>query len=161
MRLFIGILLMVWFLGNLLGAFAQDTTSRSGFAVVTLVSGNIAGLIATETLTNRTSSGVEQAIIAPSPLITTASILVPVGPVEENTTAIAIANPSLGSGGINLVLTDALGNVVLNVIVQLGSRGQISKYLNEFFATQPAGFTSPLLLTVSSEIPVAIVALDF
>jgi hypothetical protein len=160
-RLFIRLLLIVWSSGNLLGAFAQDTTSRSGFAVVTPLSGNVAGLIASETLKNQTSSGVEHAIIAPSALITSASILVPVGPVAENTTAIAIANPSLGSGGVNLVLTDKLGSVVLNVTVHLGPRGQFSKFLNEFFPTPPAAFTTPLLLTVSSEIPVAIVALNF
>jgi hypothetical protein len=161
MRLFTGVLLMVWSSGNLLGAFAQNTTARSGFAVVTLVSGNVAGLIASETLKNQTSSGVEQSILAPSALITGASMLVPVGPPAENTTAIAIANPSVGSGGINLVLTDALGSVVLNVTVNLGPHAQFSKYLNEFFATQPAEFKTPLLLTVSSEIPVAIVALNF
>src|SRR5262249_14602468 len=36
-----------------------------------------------------------------------------------------------------------------------------SKFLNELFTIQPAGLSSPLLLTVSSEIPVAISALDF
>jgi hypothetical protein len=150
----------VWLSGNLLGAFAQDTTSV-GFAVVTPVSGNVAGLIASETLNNQTNSGVEHAIIAPSALITSASILVPVGPIGENTTAIAIANPSFGSGAVNMVLTDTLGSVVLNVTVQLGPRGQFSKYLNELFPAQPAAFATPLLLTVSSEIPVAIVTLNF
>src|SRR5262245_24069846 len=102
---------MVWCSGNLLGAFAQGTTTRSGFAIVTLVSGNAAGLIASETLKNQTSSGIDQAVVAPSPLITGASILVPIGPVDQNTTAIAIANPSAGSGGVNLVLTNSVGNV--------------------------------------------------
>ena len=97
----------------------------------------------------------------PSPLITTASIPVPVGVVGENTTAIAIANPSAGSGGVNLVLTDNVGNVVLNVVVQLGPRRQFAKFLNELFGTQSVAFNTPLLLTVSSEIPVSIVALNF
>jgi hypothetical protein len=160
-RLFVGFLLMVWSSGDLLGAFAQSTTSRSGFAVVTLVSGNIAGLTASETIKKQTSSGVEQAILAPTVLITGASMLVPLGPLAQSTTAIAIANPSLGSGGVNLVLTDAGGGVVLNVTVNLGPRGQFSKFLNEFSATQPAGFTTPLLLTISAEIPVGVVALNF
>jgi hypothetical protein len=160
-RLFIRVFLAVFFSGNLLGAFAQATTTRSGFAVVTLVSGNPAGLIATETLRNRSSSGVEQSAVAASPLITSASILVPVGPVAENTTAIAIANPSMGSGGVNLVLTDVAGNIVLNATITLGPRGQFSRYLNELFATPPPQFATPLLLTVSSEIPVAILPLNF
>ena len=160
-RSFVSIVLIVWFSGGLLGGFAQNTTPRSGFAIVTLLSGNIAGLVGTETLRNRTSSGIEQAAMPPSPLITTASIPVPVGVVGENTTAIAIANPSAGSGGVNLVLTDNVGNVVLNVVVQLGPRRQFAKFLNELFGTQSLAFNTPLLLTVSSEIPVSIVALNF
>ena len=161
MRLLIRVVFMVWFSGNLLGAFAQDTTTRTGFAVVTLVSGNVAGLIANETLRNSTDSGIEQAVVAPSPLITSASMLVPLGPVGENTTAIALANPSLGSGQVNLILTDAIGRVVLNATVQLGPHGQLSRYLNEFFATPPAASSAPLLLTLTAEIPVAILALNF
>jgi hypothetical protein len=137
-RLLVSAVLAVWCSGNLLGAYAQGpTTTRTGFAVVTVVSGNMAGLIATETLTSRTDSGVEQAIVAPSALLTSASILVTVGPVAENTTAIAIANPSTGPGGVNLILTNAAGGVVLNAVVHLGPRGQLSKYLNEFFVPQP------------------------
>ena len=161
MRSFISAIVIVSLSVTLLAGFVQDTTPRSGFALVTLVSGNIAGLVGTETLRNRTGSGIEQAIMPPSPVITTASLLVPVGAVGENTTAIAIANPSSGSGSVNLVLTDRIGAVVLNVILQLGPHGQFAKYLNEFFAAQPAAFSTPLLLTVSSEIPVSIVAINF
>jgi len=159
-RRFIRVLFLVCFSGDFLGVFALDTTTRTGFAVVTVVSGNLAGLIATETLANQTDP-FEQTVVAPSPLLTTASMLVRVGPPGEDTTAIAIANPSVSSGGVNLILTDTLGRVVLNTIVNLGPQGQISKFLNEFFATQPAGFTTPLLLTVVSEIPVALLALNF
>jgi hypothetical protein len=159
-RVFIRVLLLLCASGNVLGAFAQETT-RSGFAVVTLVSGNIAGLIATETLRNTTSSGVEEAIVAPAVLVTTASMLVPVGLVEENTTGIAITNPSVGTGGVKLLLTDQGGNVVMNTTIQLGPRGHFSRFLDEFFVNQPVGFLTPLLLTVSSEIPVAILALNF
>src|SRR5438093_11903823 len=161
MRSFIGFFLIVWSSGTLLAGFAENTTPSSGFALVTLVSGNVAGLVGTETLRNRTTSGVEQAVMPPSPLVTTASIIVPVGAVGENTTAIAIANPSIAPGGVNLILTDNIGTVVLNVVVQLGPRGQLAKYLNEFFATQAVAFSTPLLLTVSSEIPVSIVAFNF
>src|SRR5689334_10054415 len=124
------VLLLIWLSGNLLGAFAQDTT-RTGFAIVTVVGGNVGGLIGTETLTNLTDTGIDQTVISPSPLVTSASFLVPVGPVTENTTAIAVANPSVGAGGVNLILTDALGGVVLDTVVQLGPRGQFSKFLND------------------------------
>ena len=143
MRSLISVILIVWCSGTLLAGFAPNTTPRSGFALVTLVSGNIAGLVGTETVRKRTSSGSEQAVIPPSPLITTASMLVPVGSVGENTTAIAIANPSTGSGGVNLILTDKIGTVVMNVVVHLGPSGHFSKYLNEFFAT-PVAFSTPL-----------------
>ena len=161
MRLFTIVLLIVLPSGILLGAFVQGTAFRTGFAVVTLVSGNVAGLIATETLKSQTASGTQTAVVGPSALVPSASILVPVGPVGQNTTAIAVANPSTGSGGINLVLTDSAGTVVLNTTVRLGPHQQFSKFLNEFFPTQPVTFTAPLLLTVSSEIPVATVAINF
>jgi hypothetical protein len=161
-RLLVHSCLMLCLSGHLLGTFAQTASNiRSGYAVVTLVSGNGAGLIATETLRSRTESGFQQAIVAPSVLVTTASVLVPVGPVAENSTAIAVANPSMGSGGVNLVLTNRAGSVVMNTTVQLGPREQFSKYLNEFLAVQPVGFSGPTLLTISSEIPVAILALNF
>jgi hypothetical protein len=160
-RLVIRVLVMLWVSGNFLGVFAQDTTPTSGFAIVTLVSGNIAGLIATASLKSTTSSGVEHTTVAPSVLITTASMLVPIGPTAENATGIAITNPSAGSGGVNLILTDRLGRVVLNTTIALGPRGHFSKFLNELFAVQPTEFSTPLLLTISSEIPVAILALNF
>jgi hypothetical protein len=160
-RLGIGIVLFICASGNSLVAFAQDTTIRSGFAVVTLISGNVAGLIATESLMNSTSSGIQETIVPPSPLVPTASMLVPVGPIAENTTAIAIANPSAGSGGINFILTDSVGAIVLNTSIRLGPFGHFSKYLNEFFRNPPGPFSTPLLLTVSSEIPIAMLALNF
>jgi len=140
-------------------SFAQDST-RTGFAIVTVLSGNIAGLVATENLIN-TNGGTEQTVVAPSILITQASILVTLGPISENTTAIAIANPSLGTGGVNLVLNDATGGVVGNTTMVIGPRGQISRYLNEIFTLQSAPQATPLLLTISSELPVAVLALNF
>jgi hypothetical protein len=160
-RSFIRLLLVLGCSGNLLGVFAQDTTTRSGFAVVTLVAGNIAGLIGTETIRNQTGSGTEQAIASPAPLVTGASILVPVDPVAQNTTSVALANPSLGAGSVNLVLTDARGATVSNVVVTLQPRTQVSRFLSEFFGAQLAGSNNPLLLTISSEIPIGIGAFNF
>ena len=97
MRLAIRVLLAVVCSGSLLAAFAQDTIFRTGFGVVTLVSGNVSSLIATETLRNESVATASQAIVAPSVLVTNVSLLVPVGPTIENTTAIAVANPSMGS----------------------------------------------------------------
>jgi hypothetical protein len=159
-RAFIRVLLMVWCLGLFPVVFAQDTT-RSGSAIVTLLSGNFSGLIATETLTNQTTSGVDQAVVAPSALITNASMIVSVGPPNGNNTAIAIANPSLGTGQVNLVLTDPSGITVLNTIVRLGPRAQLARYISQLFPAETAGFSTPLLLTVSSDIPVALQGFTF
>ncbi len=161
MRFAIRIVFALCLAANLPAAFAQQSAVRSSFAVATLVSGNIAGLVATENLISTTSSGVEHAIVAPSALVTTASMLVPVAPLGGNTTAIAIANPSSGSGDLNLILTDNTGAVVLNTTIQLGPFGQFSKFLDELFSTRPAVSSTPLLLTVSSEIPVSILSLNF
>src|SRR5690349_19020392 len=70
--------LLIMCLACLPDAFAQDTT-RTGFAIVTVLSGNVAALVATENLIN-TNAGTQQAVVAPSILITQASILVPLGP---------------------------------------------------------------------------------
>jgi len=161
MRLLNRVLLVMLFSGHLLGVFAQDRTTHTGFAVITLVSGTPAGLVSTETIENHGGAEVEHAVLSPAPLTTNASILVTVGATGDNSTAIAVANPSSGSGGVNLILTDTQGRVVLNTTFTLGPGGQLTRFLNEFFATTPAGFTTPLLLTVSSEIPVAILALNF
>jgi hypothetical protein len=88
-------------------------------------------------------------------------MLVNVQPELNNTTALAIANPSLGSGAVNLILTDSAGGVVLNTIIQLGPRAHFSRFIHDLFSTLPSGLPSPLLLTLSSEIPVAVLALNF
>jgi hypothetical protein len=155
------ILVLIGAAGNLLGVFAQETTVRSGFAVVTVTSGNAAGLIATANLRNNDSTGIEHSVVAPSPLIISGSLLVNVQPELNNTTALAIANPSLGSGAVNLILTDPAGTVVLNTTIPLGPRAHFSRFIHDLFSTLPSGLPSPLLLTVSSEVPVAVLALNF
>ena len=161
MRLVLRILTLICAAGSLLGVFAQETTVRSGFAVVTVVSGNAAGLIATANLRNNDSSGIEHSVVGPSPLVISGSMLVNVQPELNNTTALAIANPSLGSGAVNLILTDGAGGVVLNTTIQLGPRAHFSRFIHDLFSTPPSGLSSPLLLTLSSEIPVAVLALNF
>jgi len=87
-------------------------------------------------------------------------MIVPVGGPGQDTSGVAITNPSASPGGVNLLLTDRLGQVVLNLNVPIGPNGHFSRFLNEFFTAEPE-FTTPLLLTMSSEIPVAILALNF
>jgi hypothetical protein len=140
---------------------AQDTT-QTGFAIVTLVSGNIAGLIATETLTFNDGTNTNVAIVPPAALLTSSSMLVSIDPNGGNTTAVAISNPSLGSGSVNLLVTDERGAVVLNTIIPLGPRAQVSRFLSDFFQVpRLPQFSNRLLLTVSAEIPVALVGLNF
>jgi hypothetical protein len=140
---------------------AQDTT-QTGFAIVTLVSGNIAGLVATETLTFNDGSITNVAIVPPAALLTSSSMLVSLDPTGGNTTAIAIANPSLGTGSVNLLVTDERGAVVLNTIIPLGPRAQVSRFLSDFFQVpRLPQLSNRLLLTVSAEIPVAILGLNF
>jgi len=140
---------------------AQDTT-QSGFAIVTLVSGNIAGLIATETLTFDDGTRTNVAIVPPAAMLTSSSMLVSLDLNGGNTTAIAIANPSLGSGSVNLLVTDERGAIVLNTIIPLGPRAQVSRFLSDFFQVpRLPQLSNRLLLTVSAEIPVSVVALNF
>jgi len=158
-RLISRLLVLICCSGNLLDVFGQSTTIRSGFAVVTVVSGNVAGLVATETLMNTLTAEDIRDIVGPSPIVTSASILVNVGSGVES--AIALANPSDSFGGVNLLLTDRQGGVVLRTAVHLGPRGQIARFVNQFFGDDPPEFSSPLLLTLSSEIPVAVLAFNF
>jgi hypothetical protein len=155
-RVFVALLLC----GSLPVTLAQSTATRTGFAVITLVSGNIAGLIATETLINTTSAGTAQVTVGPAVLVSSASLLVTIGPPDVNTTSIAVANPSIGSGSVNLLLTNQNGAALVNTVVPLGPRQQFARNLNDFFAVQPTEPATLALLTVLSEIPVAILALN-
>jgi hypothetical protein len=158
-RLLSRVLILLCCSGNLLDVFGQSTTIRSGFAVVTVISGNVAGLVATETLMNTLTEENIQDIVGPSPIVTSASVLVNVGSGTES--AIAFANPSDASGGVNLLLTDRQGGVVLRTAVHLNPQGHVAKFVNQFFGADPPEFSSPLLLTLSSEIPVAVLAFNF
>ena len=160
MRSCIAVLLAALISGNFAKADAQDAVIRSGFAIITPVSGNIGGVIASETLVNTTAAGLTQAIVAPSVVVTSASMLVTIGPAAVNTTAIAITNPTTGTGSVNLSLTNSQGSLLVNTVVFLGARGHFAKYLHELFVTSEGALT-PGLLTISASIPVAILALNF
>jgi len=58
------------------------------------------------------------------------------------------------------MVTDAGGGIILNTVVQLGPRGHFSRFLSELLDTPPAEPVAGLL-TVSSEIPVAVLGLNF
>jgi len=161
MRSIIRVLLLICCSGHLLSVFAQRTVTRSGFAVVTAVSGNVSSLTATESLRIDNRFDVAQVVVGPSPLINSGSILVNVGSgIGIPRTAIAIANPSIDSGNVNLSLTDPRGGIIMVTTVHLGPRGQVARFLNDLFPVPPE-VGSPLLLKLSSSIPVAVLAFDF
>src|SRR6266478_6541352 len=149
-------------LGLAAAGFGQSTVPRSGFVIITPVSGNIAGLVASETVINNTSLGIAEAGVSPAPLLTTAVLPVSVGPATQGTSAIAIANPSTSAGQVNIRLTDQQGAQMLNTVFAIGSFQQVSRFLNEFFADQSVlAVRRVALLTVTSTIPVAVFGLDF
>jgi hypothetical protein len=145
--------------GSFLGVFAQNGVVRSGFAIVTPISGDVTGLTATETLTNMATG--EQAFVAPSVVTTEASLIVNVSAFLDSNTGIAIANPTSAPAGVSLTLTNSDGVAVVAATVRLGPREQFSRFINELFQTSPDNLSGPFLLTVTSANPVAILALGF
>lgn len=150
--------------GSLVPGFGQDfgeDVVRTGFAVVTPVSGNSAGLIATATFFEQTLTGIEQAVTPPSPLRTSAALPANISPSLNVRTGIALANPSNLDARVNLLMTDDFG-VVFDVTIVLFRRSQLSRFLDELLTERQIPLEARTgLLTISADVPIAVLAMRF
>src|ERR1041385_2768698 len=137
-------------------------SSQAAFAIVTPESGNLAALIPVETLSMRTDAGRVEAEVAPAALLTTVAFPVELGTVMVGSTAVAIVNPTAAAGNVHLSVTNPQGIEILSQTLSVLPRGQLSRFLNEIFAAQINPDSSQTgLLTITSDAPVAVLALNF
>ena len=158
-RLVIAMLCLL-FVGVVQGQTVQ--TSQGAYAIVTPESGNPAGLLAVETLSLQTLAGRIEAQISPAAVLTSVAFPVNLGTISNGTTGIAIVNPTASAGNVHLSVTDPQGIEILRQTVSILPRGQLSRFLNEIFAGQISSVTTLMgLLAVTSDVPVAVLAMDF
>jgi len=144
--------------GPAMAARAQGNAGiRVGYAIITPESGNTAGLGAVETLTLQSLTGAFRTSLAPAPLLTNQALAADLG-----TTGLAIFNSTATTANVQLSVTDANGIAILNQTFAILPRAQLSRFLTEFFPGQIVpGTGTKGLLTVNSDAPVGVAALDF
>jgi len=153
------LLLFVVVLVTFSAARAQTGLLQTGYAVVTPQGGNIAAFLAFATLFNTADAGVTQTDVGPAPILTSAALSVHIGSLENSGTALVFVNPSQNAATINLALFNTVGTSIGNQTISMAGGDQISTFVNSVFQAAPSA--SKALLRISSNIPVAILALDF
>jgi hypothetical protein len=163
MPLVIRVLLALFLLGLPNVAHAQTTGSlHTGFAIITVQSGNSAGLAPVETLTFTASGLTTHTDVSPAALLTNSALVVNLSTIIGGSTGIAIVNPSTATANVQLAINDPAGAQILSRIVSILPRGQLSRFLNELFPGQITTTTAQTgLLTITSDVPVGILALTF
>jgi hypothetical protein len=143
-------------------SFSQVGPLRTGFAVVTPITGGRLALSVTETFTERFGGHLLQSTVQPSPLVTRTSIVVTSDPAAEANTGIAILDPFDVPAILSLNLLNRQGIIIGARTLIVGARQQRSRFLTELFAGVPeltGSFTGQL--QISSNVPIAVLALAF
>jgi hypothetical protein len=147
---------MVWFYS----ARAETPLPEVGYAIVTPQGGSVTSFVAVETLFNATGFGIAKTDVGPSPILTNAALPVNIGGASESGSALVLVNPSPNTATVQLVLSDSQGSAIANRTIMIADGDQVSLLVNNLFQLDLLG-GSTSLLTMTSNIPVAILALDF
>src|SRR5690242_6709004 len=102
MSLPIRVLMLLLVIGCWTAVQAQNPGIQVGFAIVTVESGNSAGIVPFETLVETGSGGTTTTNITPPPLLTNSSMVVSLGADGNNSTGIAIVNATATAGHVQL-----------------------------------------------------------
>jgi hypothetical protein len=143
-------------------SFGQVGPLRTGFAVVTPLTGSKLTFSVTETFTERVEGSVVHSSVQPSPLVTLTSMVVTLDPASAINTGIAIVDPFDLAATVTLTLVNQQGVIIGGRTVIVGARQQRSRFLTEVFAGVPElthSFTGQLF--INSNVPVGILALAF
>jgi adhesin HecA-like repeat protein len=143
-------------------SFSQAGPLRTGFAVVTPITGGRLAFSVTETFTERFEGNLLQSSVQPSPLVTATSIVVTSDPASAANTGIAILNPFDVAASVTLTLLNQQGVIIGAKTVTLGARQQTSRFLTQLFPDVPElteSFTGQLF--INSNVPIAVLALAF
>lgn len=137
-------------------------TLQTGFAVITPRSGTGQGLTVSEVFAEQIDTNVFQTSVVASPLITLTGVTVIVNPAAALDIGIAIVNPNASPAVVTFNLRDQQGATTAASTITIGARQQISRFVTEIFFGNPV-FPQPLsgLLFISSNVPVAVMALAF
>jgi hypothetical protein len=140
-------------------ARAQTVSLQEGYTVVTPQGGNVAAFLASASLFNTTDVGTAGIDVGPAPILTAAALSVRIGGAQNSDTALVFVNPSRNAATLTLALFNTLGTPIGNQTISVAGGDQISTFVNSFF--QNSTLVSTALLRISSNIPIAILALDF
>ncbi len=147
--------------------WAQTNSAVSGYALVTPGPGlgtstGFTGLLVFETFGFKGANFSNQTEILAPQMTTTALLFLNMSKLNNRDTGIAITNPGNNTGVVTMTMKNDLGIVVSIKDVVIGARQQIAQFVTQLFADQP-GIPSEFIgtLSISSSIPVAIVALRF
>jgi len=137
-------------------------TLQTGFAVITPLSGTGGGLTVSEVFAEQIDRSFFQTSVVASPLITLTGVAVNANPAAALDIGIAIVNPNASPAAVTFNLRDQQGLTTAAATMTIDARQQISRFVTEIFFGNPA-FPQPLtgLLFISSDVPVAVVALAF
>jgi hypothetical protein len=143
-------------------SFGQLGPLRTGFAVVTPITGGPLTFSVTETFTQVFDRDLLLSTVQPSPLLTLTSMVVTSDPATASNTGIAIVNPLSTNATVTLSLLNRQGIIVGTRTLVIGAQQQRSRFLTELFAGVPElaeSFTGQLF--VNSNVPVSVLALAF
>ena len=137
-------------------------TLQTGFAVITPLSGREEGLSASEVFAEQIDRILFQTSVVASPLITLTGVGVSANPAAALDIGIAIVNLNASPAEVTFNLRDQQGVTTAAATMTIEARQQISRFVTEIFFGNPA-FPQPLtgLMFISSDLPVAVVALAF
>jgi len=137
-------------------------TLQTGFAVITPLSGIGEGLSVSEVFAEQVDRNFFQTSVVASPLITLTGVGVNANPAAALDIGLAIVNPNASPAEVTFNLRDQQGATAAASTITIGAGQQISRFVTEIFFGN-AAFPQPLsgLLFISSNVPVAVVALAF
>ena len=137
-------------------------TLQTGFAVITPLSGREEGLSVSEVFAEQIDRNLFQTSVVASPLITLTGVGVSANPAAALDIGIAIVNLNASPAEVTFNLRDQQGVTTAAATMTIEARQQISRFVTEIFFGNPA-FPQPLtgLMFISSDLPVAVVALAF
>src|SRR5262249_27705719 len=141
---------------------AQTATIQTGFVVITPLSGTGQGLTVSETFGERSGGALFQSSVLSSPMVTLTSIVANTNPATGLNTGIAIVNPNSSAVAVTLTLGNQQGAAVATRTITVGAHQQISRFVTELFAGEPAVASAMTgLLLINSTSAVAVMGLSF
>lgn len=153
-------------------AFAQDDHNDAapfvqGYAVVTATGGVSpfgvpGGMVAFETFGWRSEVPALRASVLPATMTTRTVLFASAGIRLARNVGVAITNPGTTDAVITMTLRRADGSITSEKSIEVPARQQVARFISDFFADVPEvprDFDGTLTLT--SDTPVAIVALRF